>query len=98
MQSIVTVNSSVKWIWGPAAPFSRQFQEQPMNTSSAVIAKHGLDLVEGKVPKVNGPFWLIKILATTLGETAGDAVTMSMNLGYLTGSGIFLAIFALAVG
>ena len=51
----------------------------------------------GKVPAVTLGFWLIKILATTLGETGGDAVTMSMNLGYLAGSAIFAAIFAAAV-
>lgn len=50
-----------------------------------------------KVPAVTLGFWLIKILATTLGETAGDAVSMSMNLGYLVGTGIFLAIFVAAV-
>lgn len=69
-----------------------------MSTPSEVITDQPKSYEEGKVPEVNGPFWLIKILATTLGETAGDAVTMSMNLGYLTGSGIFLSIFALAVG
>jgi uncharacterized membrane-anchored protein len=51
----------------------------------------------GKVPAVTFGFWIIKILATTLGETGGDAVTMSMNLGYLVGTAIFAAIFAAAV-
>jgi uncharacterized membrane-anchored protein len=50
-----------------------------------------------KVPEVTLGFWIIKILATTLGETGGDAVTMSMNLGYLVGTAIFAAIFAVAV-
>ena len=50
-----------------------------------------------KVPEVALGFWIIKILATTLGETAGDAVTMSMNLGYAVGTLIFLAIFLAAV-
>jgi uncharacterized membrane-anchored protein len=50
-----------------------------------------------KVPKVTLGFWIIKILATTLGETGGDAVTMSMNFGYLAGTAIFAAIFAAAV-
>lgn len=50
-----------------------------------------------KVPEVTLGFWLIKILATTLGETGGDAVTMSMNLGYLIGTAIFAVIFAAAV-
>lgn len=43
-----------------------------------------------KVPAITLGFWIIKILATTLGETAGDTVSMSMNLGYLVGTAIFL--------
>lgn len=50
-----------------------------------------------KVPEVTLGFWLIKIAATTLGETGGDAVSMSMNLGYLLSTGIFAAIFIAAV-
>jgi uncharacterized membrane-anchored protein len=50
-----------------------------------------------KVPEVTLIFWMIKIFATTLGETGGDAVSMSMNLGYLVGTGIFAAVFFLAV-
>ena len=58
-----------------------------------------------KVPEVTLGFWVIKIFATTLGETGGDSVTMSMlhadknaqNGGYLLGTGIFLAIFVAAV-
>ncbi|MGE5220018.1 MAG: hypothetical protein ACM3SP_23695 [Chloroflexota bacterium] len=50
-----------------------------------------------KVPEVTLIFWLIKIAATTLGETGGDAVSMSMNLGYLLSTGIFGAIFLVAV-
>ena len=53
--------------------------------------------VMSKVPAVTLGFWIIKVLATTLGETGGDAVSMSMNLGYATASGIFIAIFAVAV-
>lgn len=47
-----------------------------------------------KVPAVTLGFWIIKILATTLGETAGDTVTMSMELGYLAGTAIFAALLA----
>lgn len=47
-----------------------------------------------KVPELTLGFWIIKIAATTLGETGGDAVTMSMQLGYLVGTGIFAAVFA----
>lgn len=50
-----------------------------------------------KVPEVTLGFWLIKIAATTLGETGGDAVSMSMNLGYLVDTGIFAVIFLAAV-
>lgn len=50
-----------------------------------------------KVPAVTLGFWIIKILATTLGETAGDSVTMSMRLGYLTGTAIFAALLAVAL-
>lgn len=50
-----------------------------------------------KVPEVTLVFWIIKILATTLGETGGDAVSMSLGLGYLLSTGIFLVIFIIAV-
>ncbi|HEY1771580.1 MAG TPA: hypothetical protein VGH91_00140 [Gammaproteobacteria bacterium] len=46
-----------------------------------------------KVPEVTLGFWIIKILATTLGETGGDSVSMSMGLGYLLSTGIFAVIF-----
>jgi uncharacterized membrane-anchored protein len=64
-----------------------------------------LELV-AKVPQVTFLFWIIKILATTLGETGGDAVTMSWlgettaeakGTGYLIGTGIFGVIFIIAV-
>lgn len=50
-----------------------------------------------KVPELTLIFWIIKIAATTLGETGGDAVSMSMNLGYLVGTAIFAVIFLVAV-
>lgn len=50
-----------------------------------------------KVPEVTLLFWIIKIAATTLGETGGDAVSMSMGLGYLVGTAIFAAVFMIAV-
>ncbi|MGY4499441.1 putative membrane-anchored protein [Bradyrhizobium sp. GM24.11] len=63
------------------------------------------DDILSKVPEVTLGFWVIKILATTLGETGGDAVTMTWlhadqnahNGGYLIGTGIFLAVFVAAV-
>jgi len=50
-----------------------------------------------KVPAVTLGFWVIKILATTLGETGGDTVTMTMNLGYLAGTAIFLSLLIVLV-
>ena len=64
-----------------------------------------LELV-AKVPQVTFLFWIVKILATTLGETGGDAVTMSWlgettaaakGTGYLIGTAIFSVIFVAAV-
>jgi uncharacterized membrane-anchored protein len=55
------------------------------------------NFASAKVPEVTLGFWIIKIAATTLGETGGDAVSMSMNLGYLVGTGIFAAVFLAAV-
>jgi uncharacterized membrane-anchored protein len=51
-----------------------------------------------KVPEVAFSFWIIKIAATTLGETAGDTVTMTLNWGYLAGTALFLAALVLLVG
>jgi uncharacterized membrane-anchored protein len=42
-----------------------------------------------KVPEVTLVFWIIKIAATTLGETGGDTVTMTLNWGYLAGTLLF---------
>ena len=53
--------------------------------------------VASKVPAVTLGFWIIKILATTLGETGGDTVTMTMDLGYLTGTFIFLSLLVLLI-
>src|ERR1035438_2373918 len=66
----------------------------PFATPSAGPANEGR---LSKVPQVTLVFWFIKILCTTLGETGGDAVTMSMNLGYLVGTAIFAALFFIAV-
>ena len=50
-----------------------------------------------KVPAITLGFWIIKILATTLGETGGDTVSMTLNLGYLVGTGIFLTALIILV-
>ena len=50
-----------------------------------------------KVPEVTLTFWIIKIAATTLGETGGDTVTMTLNWGYLVGTAIFLSLLVVLV-
>jgi uncharacterized membrane-anchored protein len=49
--------------------------------------------VFSKVPHVTLAFWIVKILATTVGETGGDALSMTLNLGYLVSTMIFLGFF-----
>ena len=55
------------------------------------------ELKASKVPEVTILFWVIKIAATTLGETGGDSVTMTLNWGYLVGTAIFLSLLAVLV-
>ena len=50
-----------------------------------------------KVPEITLVFWIIKIAATTLGETGGDSVTMTLNWGYLSGTAIFLSLLVILV-
>jgi len=50
-----------------------------------------------KVPEVTLGFWIIKIAATTLGETGGDSVTMTLNWGYLAGTALFLGLLIVLV-
>ncbi|MDE1974635.1 MAG: hypothetical protein KGI48_15765 [Hyphomicrobiales bacterium] len=59
---------------------------KPDNTTSA-----------GKVPEVTLIFWIIKIAATTLGETGGDSVTMTLGFGYLAGTALFAALLVLLI-
>jgi uncharacterized membrane-anchored protein len=58
--------------------------------------EQGLDSTT-KVPEVTIVFWIIKIAATTLGETAGDSVTMTLNWGYLAGTALFLGLLVLLI-
>src|SRR5665213_2226968 len=60
---------------------------QPMNSEQGL----------SKIPEVALTFWAIKIAATTLGETGGDAVSMTLNWGYALSSALFSAIFVVAV-
>jgi uncharacterized membrane-anchored protein len=73
--------------------------------ANGAIMNEGAKAALSKVPEVTLGFWIIKILATTVGETGGDAVTMSLfhadknahNGGYLIGTGLFMAVFIAAV-
>lgn len=53
--------------------------------------------VLSKAPPAILAFWAVKICATTVGETGGDAVSMSLGLGYLAATGVFLAFFAVTL-
>jgi uncharacterized membrane-anchored protein len=55
------------------------------------------DARTSKVPEITLLFWVLKVAATTLGETGGDAVTMSLDWGYLAGTALFAGLFAVCV-
>jgi uncharacterized membrane-anchored protein len=79
--------ASVSALAGPR--FSLYFPLQSMRDATQKTSS--------KVPEITIVFWVIKIAATTLGETGGDAVSMSMKLGYLLGTAIFAVLFISAV-
>jgi len=56
-----------------------------------------IERTASKVPEVTLGFWIIKILATTLGETGGDTVTMTLNWGYLAGTALFLSLLVVLI-
>lgn len=56
------------------------------------------DELAGKLPAITAAFWVMKIAATTLGETGGDWLSMTMNLGYLASTLIFFGLFVVALG
>ncbi|MFY9695845.1 MAG: hypothetical protein WA776_13315 [Xanthobacteraceae bacterium] len=56
-----------------------------------------IERTASKVPEVTLVFWIIKIAATTLGETGGDTVTMTLNWGYLLGTALFLSLLVIFV-
>src|ERR1700734_4513714 len=58
-----------------------------------LLREKPLELSSSKVPEITLAFWIMKVAATTLGETGGDAVSMTMHLGYALSSVIFLAFF-----
>ena len=62
------------------------------STWGSAIERHA-----SKLPEVTLVFWILKIAATTLGETGGDTVTMTFNWGYLTGTALFLAVLLVLI-
>lgn len=72
-----------------------------LQSSTRPEAKSGITgenwATTSKVPQIALAFWIIKIAATTLGETGGDALSMTLNLGYLLSSAIFMACFLVAL-
>jgi uncharacterized membrane-anchored protein len=54
--------------------------------------------ISNKLPEITAAFWIMKIIATTLGETGGDWLSMTMNVGYLLSTLLFFALFLVAVG
>jgi uncharacterized membrane-anchored protein len=64
---------------------------RPAETKGNIVTERQVDALS-KVPAVTLGFWIIKIIATTLGETGGDTVSMTLNLGYLASSAIFLTV------
>jgi uncharacterized membrane-anchored protein len=69
-----------------------------MRMSADTVASKVPDAVASKVPAVTLGFWIIKIAATTLGETGGDTLSMTFNLGYLVSTLIFATVLVILVG
>ena len=89
--------------WDTPGALTRRYCS-PRRTKCGVSMPNIFEQVASKVPAVTLGFWIIKILATTLGETGGDTVTMTwlkadvmVNASYLIGSAIFLAILIVLV-
>src|SRR5947209_12729591 len=68
---------------------STDFRSEPDNDLNEILSK---------VPRVTLAFWVVKIFATTVGETGGDALSMQLNLGYAVSTLIFLGFFIVTLG
>lgn len=79
-------------------PWSAPFAQKSAPAQAALRGEEDwTDAVLSKVPEVALGFWIIKIAATTLGETGGDAVSMGLGLGYLTSTFVFFGLFLVLV-
>jgi uncharacterized membrane-anchored protein len=75
-----------------------QFQRRTlMAEQTSIVAQEAAEWAS-KVPQATAVFWLVKILATTVGETGGDALSMTLKLGYATATLVFLAFFVVTLG
>lgn len=79
-------------IFWPSMAFARREQAATVQETTSLSR-----LSFSKVPEITLGFWIIKIAATTLGETGGDALSMSLNLGYLVSTAIFFGLFLVLV-
>ncbi len=68
-----------------------------MNTASQVHART-VDIARSKLPEITLAFWIMKICATTLGETAGDLLSMTLKIGYAASSVLLVGIFLVTLG
>jgi uncharacterized membrane-anchored protein len=80
-----------------ATSLSFSFQGYPVQYEGGHTGESRSSAATSKVPQIAIGFWIIKIAATTLGETGGDALSMTLNLGYALSTVIFLACFIVAV-
>jgi len=66
-------------------------------TLGSAHAPNPENAIASKVPPANLSFWVAKILATTVGETGGDSLSMTLNFGYAVSSLIFLGFFVVTL-
>ena len=66
-------------------------------TQESMVSNHSAEITAGKVATVTLAFWIMKICATTLGETGGDMLSQTMNVGYAASSLILISLFLIAL-
>lgn len=81
----------------PRSPFQSRLRDLPSTDVSADDSSAQLRGFIAKVPAITLGFWVVKVLATTLGETGGDSLSMSMGLGYPISTSIFAVLLVAAV-
>jgi uncharacterized membrane-anchored protein len=81
----------------PPQPHRSHQSHQSRHEAALSRRRQAVDLAVSKVPAVTAGFWVVKILATTVGETGGDSLSMSLGLGYLVSTVIFAILFVGAV-